>query len=150
MRDVIEGRSVWRWLGVGAVAAAVTVGAVTYLRSPDADVAPIPGLRQLDMLYLEEPAPGLGRLGVERGLAAVILFCRPACGVPDLSGVQVVRSGAPDLAAEYALLTSQGRVGPGYALVDSGGQLRYRTFDPAPAAHGEEIQVLVDAMVSGR
>ena len=51
----------------------------------------------------------------------------------------------PDVARRYGLLTAEGRIGPGYAVVDATGTLRYRTFDPAPAAHAEEITVLLDA-----
>jgi hypothetical protein len=140
----------WRWLSIATAAIVATVGAALYVMSPDADLAPVPGLRQLDLLYLDEPAPGLDPLGVERGRPAVILFCRPACAPPPVTGVQVVHSGDADLAAEYALLTSSGRVGPGYALVDAAGQLRYRTFDPEPAEHAEEIQVLIDAVTPAR
>jgi hypothetical protein len=140
----------WRWVGIGAVAAAAVIGAAIYLMSPGADLAPVPGLRQLDLLYLDQPAPGLDRLGVEPGRPAVILFCRSACAEPSVTGAQVVHSGDPELAAQYALLTSSGRVGPGYALVDPAGQLRYRTFDPAPAEHAEEIQILIDALPSAR
>jgi hypothetical protein len=139
-----------RWLAIGAVAIVATVGAGIYVLSPDSDVAPVQGLRQLDLVYLDQPAPGLDRLGVEPGRPAVILFCRPRCAEPTLTGAQVSQSDDPELAASYALLTSSGRVGPGYALVDAAGQLRYRTFDPAPAQHAKEIQILVDAVTSAR
>jgi hypothetical protein len=139
-----------RWIVAGIVAVVVSAGAALYLASPDAEVAPITGLRQLDLLYLDEPAPALDRLGVEPGRPAVVLFCDPACGSPNIAGAQVVHSSDPDLAARYALLTARGRVGPGYALVDATGRLRYRTFDPAPAAHAEEIQILVDAVSTAR
>ncbi|WP_219416392.1 hypothetical protein [Pseudonocardia nigra] len=139
-----------RWIVAGIVAVVVSAGAAAYLASPDADVAPITGLRQLDLLYLDEPAPGLDRLGVDPGRPAVILFCDPMCGSPNITGAQVVHSSDPELAARYALLTASGRVGPGYALVDAMGRLRYRTFDPAPAAHTAEIQILVDALRTNR
>lgn len=129
-----------------AVAAAVSLGVLGYLLSPGAGVAPNPGLRQLDMLYLDEPAPGLGQLDIEAGAVTVAVFCPQACALPKISGAQVVRSTDRALAAEYALVTSAGRVGPGYALIDVAGRLRYRTFDPAPADHAAEIQVLVDAV----
>lgn len=32
-----------------------------------------------------------------------------------------------------------GRVGPGCALIDESGRLRYRTFDSGPATHEPEI-----------
>jgi hypothetical protein len=131
---------------VAAVAAVAVAGAGAHLASPDADVAPIPALRQLDLLYLDQPAPALERLGVVPGRPAVILFCDPPCATPELTGTQLVHSDDPELAARYALRTASGRIGPGYALIDPAGQLRYRTFDPDPGAHGEEIQVLVDAV----
>ncbi|MBA2532350.1 MAG: hypothetical protein H0V23_09650 [Nocardioidaceae bacterium] len=117
-----------------------------YLLSPGADIAPDPALRQLDLLYLDEPAPVLRQLGVEPGRSAVVVFCTGGCDLPPIQGTQVVRSGNPVLAARYALRTSAGRVGPGYALIDASGQLRYRTFDPAPGEHAAEIQVLINAV----
>jgi hypothetical protein len=144
---VAEASGSWqRWSMLGAVALLAAVGTIGYLRSPDHDVAPILSLRQLDLLYLDEPAPGLDVLGVQAGRPAVVLFGVERCELPELDGAQVVCSQDPALAARYALRTSTGRVGPGYALVDSAGQLRYRTFDPAPAQHIPEIEVLVDAL----
>jgi hypothetical protein len=138
-----------RWAALILVGAGVTLGVLTYLLSPNRDVAPIPALRQLDLLYLNEPAPGLDRLGVEPGTPAVIVFCEQVCDLPEVTGAQVVLSHDPVIAERYALRTSAGRVGPGYALVDPEGQLRYRTFDPAPGRHASEIQVLVDAVQAG-
>ncbi len=95
------------------------------------------------MLYLDEPAPGLDRLGVEPGRPAVLVFCPGACPLPQLTDAQVTRSTDPELAQQYALRNAAGRVGPGYALVDASGRLRYRTFDPRLALHEPEIQTLV-------
>jgi hypothetical protein len=130
--------------------ALVSAAVLAYLQSPDREVAPIPALRQLDLLYLNEPAPDLDRLGVEPGTPAVIVFCAEGCDLPEMDGAQVLLSDDPELAARYALRTSTGRIGPGYALVDAQGQLRYRTFDPAPGEHAAEIQVLVDAVSAAR
>ena len=66
------------------------------------------------------------------------------CQAPDVEA-QVRVTDDPDVARRYGLLTAEGRIGPGYAVVDATGTLRYRTFDPAPAAHAEEITVLLDA-----
>ncbi len=134
-----------RWAGLTAVACATTAGVLAYLLSPGYGIAPEPGLRQLDLLYLDEPAAGLDQLGIGAGRPAVVVFCE-ACGTPQVEDAQVVRSGDPVLAGRYALTTADGSVGPGYALVDADGNLRYRTFDPAPGDHGAEIQVLVDAL----
>jgi hypothetical protein len=135
-----------RWAALAGVGIVAVLGVAAYLLSPGADVAPDPELRQLDLLYLDEPAPGLRQLGVEPGRSAVVVFCTGVCDLPPVQGTQVVRSGDPVLAARYALKTSAGRVGPGYALIDASGQLRYRTFDPAPGEHAAEIQVLINAV----
>jgi hypothetical protein len=133
------------------VAAAVgAVGAVGYVLSPDRDVAPVQGLRQLDMFHLDESAPALDALGVQAGRPALILFCDPRCATPSVSGAQVVQSDDPQLAAQYALRTAQGRVGPGYAAVKADGRLRYRTFDPAPGQHAAEIQILTNGLEDER
>jgi hypothetical protein len=137
-----------RWATLAVAAAVAAIGAVGYLLSPDRDVAPVQALRQLDQFYLEEPAPALDELGVQPGRPALILFCEPRCPAPEVTGAQVVHSDDPQLAAQYALLTEEGRVGPGYAVVNVDGQLRYRTFDPAPSEHAAEIQILVNALES--
>ncbi len=127
-----------------AAAAAATAGVAAYLTSPAHDLHdPHHGLQQLDMLYLDEPAPGLDRLGVEPGRPAVLVFCPGACPLPQLRNAQVIRSTDAQLAQQYALRTAVGLVGPGYALVDDSGRLRYRTFDPGLAQHEPEIQALV-------
>lgn len=136
----------YRWAALGIAAVAATLGSVMYLLSPDSDVAPVQSLRQLDMFYLDEPAAALDALGVEPGKSALILFCDPTCATPRVSGAQIVQSSDPGLAAQYALQTADGRVGPGYAVVNAAGRLRYRTFDPAPADHATEIQILLDAL----
>jgi hypothetical protein len=136
----------FRWATLAMAAVAATVGSTVYLLSPDNDVAPVQALRQLDMFYLDEPAPRLDTLGVEPGRPALILFCEPRCARPQVTGAQVVQSIDASLAAQYALQTADGRVGPGYAVVNADGRLRYRTFDPAPAEHDVEIQILIDAL----
>ncbi|CAN5732256.1 hypothetical protein BH24ACT15_BH24ACT15_39130 [soil metagenome] len=73
----------------------------------------------------------------------MVVVCQD-CQSPDVDA-QVRSTADADVARAYGLLTTAGRVGPGYAVVDATGQLRYRTFDPAPAAHAEGIQVLVEA-----
>ncbi len=100
-------------------------------------------LQQLDLLYLDEPAPGYAELGLRRGSPAVVVFCPGDCALPDLEGAQVLRSGDVALAREYAL-GEGGRTG--YALVDADGDVRYRSYDPAPQEHVPELQTLVDAL----
>lgn len=113
--------------------------------------APVPGLQQLDLLHLDEPAPLLDRLGVEAGRPAVVVVCE-ACDAPRDLGVpvQVVVTADEAVARAYALArpgVAQGVVpGPGYAVVDGAGHVRYRTFDPDLTEHGEEIRRLLDAL----
>lgn len=136
-----------RWAAIAAVAMATTAGVATYLTSPAHELHdPDHAVQQLDLLYLDEPAPGRDRLGVEPGRPALVVFCTDACPLPDLQDAQVVRSTDAELAEQYALRTAGGRVGPGYALVDASGRLRYRTFDPGLALHEPEIQTLVDGL----
>lgn len=49
-------------------------------------------------------------------------------------------------ARAYGLAADDGRLGPGYALVDSRGRLRYRTFDPSLQDHAREIAILLAAL----
>jgi hypothetical protein len=138
---------------VGSVAAAaVVVLAVTaallgaWLRTdPWAQGDPTRGLQQLDLLYLDEPAPRYEELGLVRGRPALLLVCS-ACPRPAVDA-QVVLSSDPAVARDYGLLTADGRVGPGYALINERGRVRYRTFDADAAAHAAEIAVLLAAMV---
>jgi len=100
-------------------------------------------LQQLDLLYLDEPAPGYAQLPLERGRPAVVVFCEEDCPLPDLEDAQVVRSGDEQLARLYAL-GAGGRTG--FALIDRDGDVRYRSYDPAPHEHEAELQTLVDAL----
>lgn len=100
-------------------------------------------LQQIDLLYLDEPAPGYEELGLRPGSPAVVVFCAGDCALPELDDAQVVRSGDVGLAREYAL-GEDGRTG--FALVDRDGDVRYRSYDPAPHQHEPELQTLVDAL----
>ena len=138
-------RNAVRWAGLGAVSAAAGLGVLAYLGSAEhASHDPFHALQQLDAFYLDEPAPGRDELAVEPGRPAVVFFCAAACEPPEVDGAQVVTSSSPRLARAYGLLTDDGRVGTGYALIDSAGRVRYRTFDPG--LQRPEIQVLVDAL----
>jgi hypothetical protein len=99
-------------------------------------------LQQLDLLYLDEPAPGYAQLPLQRGEPAVVVFC-DGCPLPDLEDAQVVRSSDAQLARQYAL-GAGGRTG--FALIDRDGDVRYRSYDPAPHEHEPELQTLVDAL----
>jgi hypothetical protein len=99
-----------------------------------------------DLLFLGEPAPGLDELTVDPGRAVVIVFGAQDCVLPLIAGAQLVRCSDPALAGRYAMTTSTGRIGPGYAVVDAAGQLRYLTHDFAPGERGERIQRLINAL----
>ncbi len=101
-------------------------------------------LRQLDMLYLDEPAPPT--LPARAANGPVVAVVCSHCTLPQLDGATVVRVQDSRVAGRLALLTPHFKAGPGYALIDSTGRLRYRTFDPAPGEHAEEIQILVEAL----
>lgn len=128
------------------MAAVATVGVGTYLSSSAHELHdPNHGLQQLDLLYLNEPAPGLQRLPVTPDAPVVLVFCATDdCPLPVLETAQVVPSTNPVLAARYALRGEDGRVGPGYVLIDASGRVRYRTFDPGLAEHETEIRILVE------
>lgn len=130
------------------LAAVVAVGLGRYALQPVRELEdPGRSLQQLDLLYLDEPAPLANRLDLPDGRRALVLVCE-RCAAPELGGADValMRSDDPRVASAYGLLTDDGRVGPGYVLVDSSGRLRYRTFDPAPSAHGEEIRTLLEGV----
>lgn len=121
--------------------AAVGVGA--YLTSPAHRLHdPMHALQQFDLFYLDEPAPLADQLDLERGRPTLVVICE-RCPPPQVDA-QVRVTDDPDIAVRYGLLTADGRVGPGYAVIDAAGTLRYRTFDPAPAEHTEEIALLLD------
>lgn len=131
----------------GAVAVLVAGGGVgVYVSSPEhGRHDPQHSLQQLDLLYLDQPAPGAAALGVRPGTPAVVVFCSGACPLPQLTGAQVLRSGDPALARAYAL-GAGGRTG--YALIDPDGRLRYRSYDPSVEEHEAEVQALVDAVAA--
>ncbi|MBA2530061.1 MAG: hypothetical protein H0V19_08920 [Euzebyales bacterium] len=52
----------------------------------------------------------------------------------------------PQIAKGYALATVEGRIGPGCAIVDPRGRVRYRTFDPRLGGHQQEIGIPLDAL----
>jgi hypothetical protein len=118
----------------------VAARAKTSARAPATDLPP------LDVLFIDEPAPGLDELAIDPGRPVVIIFGADDCVVPQIGGAQLVRCAQPALAARYAMTTSAGRVGPGYAVVDAAGQLRYLTHDFAPGERGERIQRLINAL----
>jgi len=133
-------------LGCAAVLL-VIAGGVMWLLGSDGwrRHGPVVGLQQLDLFYLDEPAPGIDRLGVRPGTPAVIVVCR-GCRAPDVVEYgQVVVTDDSGVAAAYGLLTSDGQLGPGYAIVDARGRVRYRTFDPGVSRHAREIGILLEA-----
>ena len=109
-------------LSAAATSLAAGLGVLGYLGSPaHARHDPFHALQQLDAFYLDEPAPGRDLLGVEPGRPAVLFFCSEICRPPEVDGAQVLVSTAPELARAYGLLNEDGRLGTGYALIDSAG-----------------------------
>jgi hypothetical protein len=139
---------VLRWTSVVLAWLAAAAGVLSY-QSSDLHALhdPVHGLQQLDLLYLDQPAPLADRLGLQMGRPALVVVCS-SCRPPrlDRPDLQVVTTDDTAVARAYALLTEDGRVGPGYALVDSRGAVRYRTFDPGLGQHAAEVQILVDAL----
>lgn len=56
---------------------------------------------------------------------------------------QVRVTADPGIARAYGLRRPDGGIGPGYAIVDPSGRVRYRTYDPGVGEHGEEIAILL-------
>ena len=129
--------------GVLAVLTAVAAGLAAYVTS-DAHRLHDPdhSLQQLDLLYLDQPAPKLDALDIDPGTPALIVVCEE-CQPPTVEA-QVRVTDDPIIARAYGLQTADGRIGPGYAIVDAAGQVRYRTFDPGLADHASEITVLLE------
>ncbi|HJT03411.1 MAG TPA: hypothetical protein VJ757_07265 [Pseudonocardiaceae bacterium] len=98
------------------------------------------------MLFMDELAPGLDQLTVDPGRPVVIVFGAENHVLPLIAGAQLVRCSNPALAWRYAMTTSTGRIGPGYAVIDATGQLRYLTHDLAPGQWCQRIQRLVNAL----
>jgi alkyl hydroperoxide reductase subunit AhpC len=68
---------------------------------------------------------------------------RPA---PRCPGLVVVADPDGRLAREYELRTPRGGDTPvGYAVVDSKGQIRYRTLDPNAAGRLDEVSTILTA-----
>lgn len=115
-------------------------GTATSVREPNLH------LPQPDLFFLDEPAPGLDEITVDPDRPVVVVFGARDCVLPLIAGAQLVRCSDPVLAWRYAMTTSTGRIGPGYAVVDAAGQLRYLTHDVAPGERGERIQRLINAL----
>ncbi|MGH3845771.1 MAG: hypothetical protein ACRDS0_30765 [Pseudonocardiaceae bacterium] len=131
------------------------IGGVRWRRTPVTSTSRTPrvtsasaatGRRPGDMLFIHEPAPGLDRLALRPGQPAVVVFSADQRDLPQVIGCQLVRCADLSLAMEYALATSTGQIGPGYAVIDTAGQLRYLTHHPAPGEHSAQIQMLIDAL----
>lgn len=127
------------------------VGVLAYLRSgPHQLHDPDHALQQLDLLYLDQPAPGAAGVDLPAGRPVVLLFCL-GCAIPDVDGADVISVDDRSVAAAYGLAgqsRAPGGLGPGYALIDGSGRVRYRTYDPDPGAHAAEVQRLLDGMAA--
>lgn len=98
-----------------------------------------------DILFMDEPAPGLDQLAVAPGRPVVIVFGAEEV-LPRIATAQLVRCLDPALAWRYAMTTSTGRIGPGYAVIDAAGRMRYLAHDLAPGQWCHRIQRLVNAL----
>ncbi len=128
-----------------AVLAGAAVLCITYGASPSSSTSErIPGLRQIALLYLDEPAPLLDQLDFVPGEPLLLVVCED-CEAPDVD-VRVTITAEPDVAEAFALRAADGTVGPGYAVIDPRGHVRYRTFDPRVSRNADEIRVLVNAV----
>lgn len=131
-----------RWVQILIVAAIAIIGVGFFTnKSSVARNGDALGLQRIDLLYLNEPAPNLEKLKL-KGTKAVIIFCA-SCRKPTVKGAKVIISNNPTVASHYALRRENGQIGPGYAVIDTRGYLRYRTFDNAINEHTREINRLV-------
>ena len=132
----------WLWFQIILTGLVVSAGVIDFeLRLNAAAVGGDLALQRLDLLYLNEPAPSLAALGVRHG-RAVIVFC-VGCTLPKITGAVVIGSSDRTIANQYGLVTNSNRIGPGYAVIDTQGQVRYRSFDADPASHSGEINRIV-------
>ena len=131
-----------RLLAAAAAAVLLPVAGVAEYQLSDAHARHDPqhGLQQIDLLYLDEPAPGV--TPAPDGSPLLLVFCN-GCALPDVDGARVLVSDDAALARRYGLGAPDS---PGYALVDGDGDVRYRSYDPGLGAHEVEIQVLVDGL----
>jgi hypothetical protein len=129
---------------VGSIALAILGIADAVVWSP-----PIPdrSLWQLDLLYLDEPAPLADELGLG-GEATLLVVCDDcdASAVEELTAYETLLTDDPDVARAYGLLRTNGVIGPGYAIIDADARVRYRTFDPGLVDHAQEIGILLGAL----
>ena len=131
--------------GAVAVELVVVLGLVLFVESPQhREQDPDQGLQQLDLFYLDELAPGPVTSLLQSGRVNVVVVCE-SCTGPKLSDAHVAVSNDVGVAEALALRRADGRIGPGYAIVDRRGRLRYRTFDRAVDDHRKEIEILVGA-----
>lgn len=141
-------RGAWLVLFVLLAGVCMTVG---WLHTGH-DSAPDHGLQQIDMLTLHERVNGVRPVGHLPTLIALSGRCATADTRPaQLSGYGLVvhRPGEPGyarLADALALPEEAARCSPGYALLDSAGFVRYRTYDRDWRVHADEQQILLDAL----
>ncbi|HET7488439.1 MAG TPA: hypothetical protein VFJ85_10965 [Acidimicrobiales bacterium] len=109
--------------------------------------AGVPAAGQRAVVFFERPAMlaelcrALRRQPVARAdVVVVVPAAAGGCGVP----VVVDAGGA--LRRAYGLRSPRdGGPGVGYAVVDRGGRIRYRTLDPSVAANLHEVETILDA-----
>ncbi len=135
-------RAVIGMLGVDLI---VVLGVIAYLTSAShRQHDPTHALQQLDAFYLDEAAPAYRRLGLRPGRPALLVVCDNGCRPPARLGAQVRVTRDAAIGRAYGLMTRTGRLGPGYAVIDTRGNVRYRTFDPELGGHRREIHILLE------
>ena len=132
-------------VAVQAAATALVVGwvATGHASSPDA------GLLQLDLLSLSERVPGVE--AVDGRPTMVVVTCdrlpRAERALDAAYGLVVTTDHA--LARRLALPRATTQCQPGYVLLDAGGTVRYRTYDPGWQRHAFEQEVLLEHLLHG-
>jgi len=159
-------------LAVLGAQAGVLLAVVGYLAG-GGPLHPGGGLRQLDLLSLDEPVPGVAATGRPQLLVAAGDQSAPTCReqvaralahrgqrggtalrydlvllLPGPTAGAPGTTADPDgaLARRLALPAAATSCAPGYAIADGRGHVRYRTYDAGWAAHSSEQDVLLGAL----
>ena len=132
-------------VGVQVAAVALTVG---WFATGNAS-APDDGLQQIDMLTLHEQVEGVDAVD---GRPTMVVVTGQGCPARQPEPRRLDRryglivSPDRELARRLALPAAAERCQPGYALLDGGGRVRYRTYDPGWAMHDEEQEILLESI----
>lgn len=158
-------------IGLLAAQLAAVVAVIGY--AAQGPLHPDGGLRQLDLQSLDEAVDGIPATGRPQLVVAAGPQQDPTCraGVEEALRRRAAGEGGLDAAFDLTLLVPSdvaapgttadpdGRLAralalpdaattcrPGYAVVDPGGRVRYRTYDPGWARHSSEQGILLGAV----